>query len=176
MIFWKTHKLVSCPVIIREACSRRRWEQMQGPTARNYAKSQLEVFIGFLPLMLEETPWKGGKKYCKSQRGWKTSGEHDPLNQLSKVHMRLQRLKHQAWGQQGSTSCFCGIPNNGNGCVSYILNSLVTLSLLSLSHLVHPQYESFCLVLGTFICDVWLLSLGDLHLSEGKQGGVNLRE
>lgn len=140
-----------------------------GPHSQKLCReSQLEVSIGFLPLMLEETQWKGGKK-CKSQRGWGTSGEHGPLNWLSRVHRSIQRLKHQAWGLQGSASCgFCGIPNNLNGCVSYILNSLVTLSLL-LCHLVQPQYESFCLLLGIFICDIWLLSLGDLHLSEGKQ-------
>lgn len=60
-----------------------------------WRESKLEVSMVFLPSELRE-PQNREKKYCKSQRGWRTQGEEDPLNQLSWPHMGSQRLKKKA--------------------------------------------------------------------------------
>jgi hypothetical protein len=70
-----------------------------------------------------------------SRRGWRTTGERDPLNQLSRAHMGSQRLKWVSMeaGKHGPCMglhkllcryivllawCFCGTPNSGSGCIS----------------------------------------------------------
>lgn len=39
---------------------------------------------------------------------------------------------------------------------------------------VQPQYEGFCFVLLCLVLDGWLLTLGSLLFSEGKQGEITL--
>lgn len=53
--------------------------------------------------------------------------------------------------------------------------ALGTLFLL-LGCLVQSQYEGFCLDLLCLVCHVWMLSLGNLLLFEGKWGRVDLEE
>lgn len=50
MIFYYIHRMVSCTVVIREASSGRRCEQVQRSIVRHYPerKPKLEVFIGSL--------------------------------------------------------------------------------------------------------------------------------
>lgn len=87
MTFYYTHRLMTCPIEIREASSSTRWEQVPKSTAKHFAEieSKLEVSI-------ESLPWSSGiqkkrpKKDYRSQREWSTP-EHTLLNQLSRVHM-----------------------------------------------------------------------------------------
>ena len=61
MIVCYTHRLVSCPVVLREPSSGHRWEWMQRSTARHYAKrkSKVEISIEFFPLELRESLGRG---------------------------------------------------------------------------------------------------------------------
>lgn len=45
-------------------------------------------------------PKKMGRKICRIQRGWRASEGHVSLNNLSRIHMGSQNLKHQAHFQQ----------------------------------------------------------------------------
>ena len=49
--------------------------------------SKWDGSIKFCPFKV----WKRRWKEQKSQRGWETTGEQDPLNKLSKGHMNSQR-------------------------------------------------------------------------------------
>ena len=85
--------------------------------------------------------WKRGRKDCTSQRGRKTTGKHDKLNQLNKTHVpRVRSNKHR--GFHGSVPgplhicycyiawCSCWTPNSGNKKCLWLLPALGTLFLL----------------------------------------------
>ena len=61
-----------------------------------------KVSIGSLPLEIGE-PTEEVEKYCRSWRGWRAPGEHDPPNQLSRDHMDSQSRKQEA--QESSWVC-----------------------------------------------------------------------
>ncbi|XP_016830402.1 uncharacterized protein LOC100751845 isoform X2 [Cricetulus griseus] len=55
------------------------WRSLLGPSCQNSGN-----------------PLEEGRKYCGSQRGWRTPGEHGQLNQLSRAHTGSRRLKRQS--------------------------------------------------------------------------------
>lgn len=125
MIFCYTHRLVSCPVVIREASSGSRQEHMQRPTPRHCVKRKckLQVSIGSLSPRAQKSPWKRGRKDRRNQWKWRILGEHGPLNHLSKVNKGSQRLKGQLQSLHGSVlgplhMVFCGTPNSESGYIS----------------------------------------------------------
>lgn len=59
------------------------------------------------PLRAQGIQQKRRRKDCQSQRGWRTSEEQGPLNQLGKAHMHLQRLRHEAQGYMGPNQVLC---------------------------------------------------------------------
>jgi hypothetical protein len=117
MKLFYTHRLVLYPVIIREASSGSRWEQMKRPTARNHAE---RVCNWMSPSNLSpRSSWtspKEGQKDCKSQKGWRTQENRQigPLNPMSKVHMSSHGLtiKHRAYIGLYHALCIAMIANS----------------------------------------------------------------
>lgn len=85
--------------------------------------------------------WKRGRKNCRSQRRWRTSGKQGPLNHLVRAQMGSLRLEQQAnlcARSSAYMSCaFVGLLT--------VLPALGTLLLLGC--LLQPQSEDFSLVL-----------------------------
>lgn len=118
------------------------------------------------PLLMPENSFEGHIKECF------------PPNQLSRVHW-AQRLKWQEWSLYRSVpGCLCicygcsvsilvGILTVGMSVSLILLTALETLSFIGL-----PWSASiggiFTLSYCVLFCINWLLSLGGLHLSEGK--------
>ena len=74
------------------------WQQM-GPNVETHIQTRCErqAELGAsIKSLLSELPQKRRQQDCENQRGWRTPGEHYPLNQLSKVHVSSQRLEQQA--------------------------------------------------------------------------------
>ena len=85
--------------------------------------------------------------------GWRTLGEHGPLNQVNRAHIGSQSY---VWGLHGSASCslhicwcFGGTLNSGSGCgVPLTLLSTLGMPFLLLESFVQPLYEGLFLVLS----------------------------
>lgn len=93
IIFWYTHRSMSCPVFIRETSYR-------GHSIRHCIP----------PLRDQGMPRKRSRKDNRRKKGWRTGREHATPNQLSGAHIGSQRLKWKAWDLHGSTrsfDCFC---------------------------------------------------------------------
>lgn len=142
MIFHNTHRLMTCPIGIREASSSTRWEQVPKSTAKHYAKieSKLEVSIESL-LWSSGTQKKRPKKDYRSQREWSTP-EHTLLNQLSRVHMCSDTEAESTGSKWIFTRSsvhmlwilalwFYGTPNSGSRVSLTLWPALETLFLLS---------------------------------------------
>lgn len=96
---------------------------MQRRTGRHYRvrESKLKVSIGFLTFKIR-TPWKRERNY-RSQRGWRTSREYSPLNQLIRAHGDWSS-KQGCYRGAKKVFCiylsliFCRTPNNGRRWIS----------------------------------------------------------
>jgi hypothetical protein len=72
--------------------SRSRREQMQRPTFRHHAECLHWRSPSVPPFEALGIPWKRVRKNGRSQRGWRTPGEHNLLNGLGRAHTGSQRL------------------------------------------------------------------------------------
>jgi hypothetical protein len=131
------------------------------------------------------TPGKRKKKNCRSQRSWRTPGEHGSSNQLSWTHMGSQRLKWQTWSLNGSVPgplCTCygcwhvGLTTMGVGVSLNLLPDLEILFIL-LGCFVQSQCEGFALSYWIFVllCLV-VVSLRAALFQKGNGWGMNLGE
>jgi hypothetical protein len=101
-------------LIIREKSSYSRQKQIQRITDWHHVErdfSKYTALNGMSPSNL--TSQSSGNSEEEESRqsvramGMKTPGELDSVNQLSKVHMNTQRLKHQEWAYKGLHQITC---------------------------------------------------------------------
>lgn len=183
--FCYPHRLVLCPVVIREVSSGSRWESMQRPTAQHSLcwGFKLEVSIGSLPSEFGEFHRRGGANIVGLRGEWRTPGEHGPLNQLSRMHMGLTGTwssKHGVWMGLHQVLCiyvmtvslvFCETVNCENGCVS----DSFPCSWSSFPPARLPcelWYEGFCFVLLYFVLPC--LDVVSCYFLVGDGGWVDL--
>ena len=107
MVFCYIHRSVSYSLIIRDS-SYDRQKQIQKLTAWHHVEresSEHTALNGMSPSNLTSQSSGNSEEEESRKRvramGMKTPGELDSLNQLSKVNMNTQRLKHQAWAYKG---------------------------------------------------------------------------
>lgn len=129
MIFCSTDRLVPCQVVVRKVSASSRWKRVQSPPQNIMQReSKLEVSIGLLTSKIWEYHRRRGGKTI-GVRGWRTTGECGPPNQLCRVYLGSQRLKRQARGLYGSVQgpllmlwllpwCSCETPNSDSRCIS----------------------------------------------------------
>lgn len=91
-----------------------------------------------------------------NQRGWRSQGDQDPLNQLSKTHINWQRMKQQVQGLHGSAlvplhvsysihlSVFMGCPNVWMR-LEFLCQLLGIFSFFWVA-LSKPWCDSFCFI------------------------------
>jgi hypothetical protein len=130
--------------------------------------------LGPSPSEIRETHRRGVGENSRTQREWRTPGEHGQQNQLSKVRMGSQRQVEPAWHLYKSVPCplcicygiFVGLLRVGAILSLTFLPVLGGTLFLLLGCLVQPQHEGFFLVILSFYCPVWLLCFGDLLFFE----------
>lgn len=98
MIFCYIRRVVSCTVVISEASSGRRWEQVQRSIVRHYSerKPRLEVFIGSLPV--ETGPVEEGEERVQVSEGmeniiitWHSESTKQALHGLTETEAAIIR-------------------------------------------------------------------------------------
>jgi hypothetical protein len=101
-------------LIIREESSYSRQKQIQRITDWQHVErdfSKHTALNGISPSNLTSQSSGNSEEEESRKRvramGMKTPGELDSLNQLSKVHMNTQRLKHQEWACKGLHQITC---------------------------------------------------------------------
>ena len=101
-------------LIIREKSSYSRQKQIQRITDWHHVErdfSKYTALNGMSPSNLTSQSSGNSEEEESRKRvramGMKTPGELDSVNQLSKVHMNTQRLKHQEWAYKGLHQITC---------------------------------------------------------------------
>lgn len=113
MIFCYIRRVESCTVVISEASSGRRWEQVQSSIVRHYPerKPKLEVFIGSLPV--ETGPVEEGEERVQVSEGmeniiitWHSESTKQALHGLTETEAAI--IRH-AWARTRFPACVLGL-------------------------------------------------------------------
>lgn len=164
-------------IIIREASSGSRGKQMHIFTARAYAERKSQNWMSNTSPQISGNSMEEEAEN-KNQTAQKRAREQSPLNQLSMVHMRSQRLNHKHMDLHqvlclyikaiNYLCIFMGDLTMRTSESMTLLPALGTLLFLLACHVL-IQYYNFVSFDYILFCHSWLLCLGKLYFSKKRQ-------